>query len=70
MPTEIQYGGLSWGFVGKLPLVPFYLLRGNRRLVAPYILLFNLLLIISYLGGLVIRGVSALIAVDYLNRFR
>ena len=46
-----------------------YLLRGNRRLIDPYILLFSLLLIISYLGGLVMRGVSALIAVDPLNRF-
>ena len=69
MPTEIQYGGLLWGFVGKLPLVPLYFSRGNRRLIAPYILLFNLLLIISYLGGLVIRGVNTLITADYLNRF-
>ena len=43
--------------------------RGNCRLVAPYILLSSLLLIVFYLGGLVMRGVSALIAVDHLNRF-
>ena len=69
MPTEIQYGGLSWGFVGKLPLVPLHLSRGNRRLVAPYILLSSLLLIVFYLGGLVMRGVNALITADHLNRF-
>ena len=47
----------------------FYLSRGNRRLVASYILLFSLLLIVFYLGGLVMRGVSAFITVDPLNRF-
>ena len=46
-----------------------YLSRGNRRLITPYILLSNLLLIISYLGGLFMRGVSAFITADYLNRF-
>ena len=50
-------------------LSPLYLSRGNRRLIAFYILLFSLLLIVFYLGGLVMRGVSAFIAVDYLNRF-
>ena len=69
MPTEIQYGGLSWGFVGKLPLVSLHLSRGNRRLVAPYILLSSSLSIVSYLGGSVMRGASALIAADHLNRF-
>ena len=69
MPIKIQYGGLLWGFIGKFPFVPFFLLRGNRRLIAPYILLFNLLLIVSYLGGLVIRGVSAFTTADHLNRF-
>ena len=43
--------------------------RGNRRLVTPYILLFSLLLIISSLGGSVMRGVSAFIMADHLNRF-
>ena len=60
MPTEIQYGGLSWGFVGKLPLIPFYLSQGNRRFVTPYILLSSLLLIIFYLGGLIMRGLVPL----------
>ena len=46
-----------------------YLSRGNRRLITLYILFFNLLLIIFYLGGSVIRGVNALIAVNHLNRF-
>ena len=46
-----------------------HLSRGNRRLITPYILLFSLLLIISYLGGLVIRGVNALIIANHLNRF-
>ena len=69
MPTEIQYGGLSWGFVGKLPLVPLHLSQGNRRLIAPYILLSSLLLIVSYLGGLVMRGASALITANHLNQF-
>ena len=69
MPTEIQYGNLLWGFVGKFPFIPFYFSRGNRRLIALYILLFSLLLIVSYLGGLIMRGVSALIAADHLNRF-
>ena len=50
-------------------LSPLHLSRGNRRFIAPYILLFSLLLIISYLGGLVIREASALIAVNHLNRF-
>ena len=50
-------------------LSPLYFSRGNRRLIAPYILLFSLLLIVFYLGGLVMRGVSALIAADHLNRF-
>ena len=50
-------------------LSPPHLSRGNRRLITPYILLFSLLLIISYLGGLIMRGASALIAVDHLNRF-
>ena len=69
MPTDIQYGSLLWGFVGKLPLIPLYFSRGNHRLIALYILLFSLLLILSYLGGLIIRGVNALITADYLNRF-
>ena len=46
-----------------------HLSQGNRRLVALYILLFNLLLIVFYLGGLVMRGASAFIAADHLNRF-
>ena len=50
-------------------LSPLYFSRGNRRLITPYILLSNLLLIISYLGGSVMRGASALIAANYLNRF-
>ena len=50
-------------------LSPLYLSQGNRRLNTPYILFSNLLLIISYLGGLVMREASALIAVNYLNRF-
>ena len=50
-------------------LSPLHFSQGNCRLITPYILLFNLLLIISYLKGLVISGVSALIAVNYLNRF-
>ena len=53
----------------KVSAYPFYFLRGNRRLIAPYILLFSLLLIISYLGGSVMRGASALIMADHLNRF-
>ena len=47
----------------------FPLSRGNRRLITLYILFFSLLLIISYLGGLVIRGVNAFIMADHLNRF-
>ena len=35
----------------KASACPLYLSRGNRRLVALYILLSSLLLIISYLGG-------------------
>ena len=50
-------------------LSPLHLSRGNHHLITPYILLFNLLLIISYLEGSVIRGASALIAADPLNRF-
>ena len=42
-------------------------LQGNRRLVAPYILLFNLLSIVFYLGGSVMRGANALITANYLN---
>ena len=57
------------GFVGKFPLIPSFLSRGNRRLIALYILLFNLLLIIFYLGGLVMRRVSAFTTVNHLNRF-
>ena len=53
----------------KVSAYPLYLLRGNRRLITFYILLFSLLLIISYLGGLVMRRASALIMVDHLNRF-
>ena len=49
--------------------LPLHLSRGNRRLVAPYILLSSLLSIVSYLGGSVMRGASALIMADYLNRF-
>ena len=48
-------------------LSPLYLSRGNRRLIAPYILLFNLLLSVSYLGGSVMREASALIAANSLN---
>ena len=50
-------------------LSPLYLLRDNRRLITPYILLFNLLFIIFYLKGLVIRGVNTLITVNHLIRF-
>ena len=50
-------------------LPPLHLSQGNYRLIAPYILLSNLLLIISYLGGLVMREVNALIAADHLNQF-
>ena len=50
-------------------LSPLYLSRGNRRLIAPYILLSSLLSSVSYLGGSVMRGVNALIAADPLNRF-
>ena len=53
----------------KVSACPLYLSRGNRLLVAPYILLFSLLLIVFYLGGLVMRGVSAFIMADHLNRF-
>ena len=69
MSTEIQYGGLLWGFVRKFPLIPSFLSRGNRRLITLYILLFSLLLIFFYLGGLVMRGVNALTTADYLNQF-
>ena len=50
-------------------LSPLHLSRGNRRLVAPYILLSSLLSIVSYLGGSVMRGASDLITADHLNRF-
>ena len=53
----------------KVSAWPLHLSRGNRRLIAPYILLFNLLLIISDLGGSVMRGASAFIMADHLNRF-
>ena len=45
----------------KTSAYPLHLSRGNRRLITPYILLFNLLSIVSYLRGLVMRGVNALI---------
>ena len=45
-----------------------YLSQGNRYLITPYILLSNLLLIISYLKGLIIKGANTLITVN-LNRF-
>ena len=41
----------------------------NHRFIALYILYFNLLFIIFYLGGSIMRGANALIAADYLNRF-
>ena len=47
----------------------FYLSQGNRRLITPYLLFFNLLLIVSYIRGSVMRGASALIAANPLNRF-
>ena len=50
-------------------LSPLHFLRGNRRLITPYILLFNLLLIVFYLRGLIMRGVNTFITVNYLNRF-
>ena len=50
-------------------LSSFHLSRGNRRLITPYILLSNLLSIISYLRGLIMRGANALITADHLNRF-
>ena len=53
----------------KVSAWPSHLSRGNRRLITPYILLSNLLLIISYLGGLVMRGASALIMANHFNRF-
>ena len=59
----------TWHIWQKLPLVPLHLSQGNRRLVAPYILLSSLLSIVSYLEGSVMRGASALIAADHLNRF-
>ena len=67
MPTEIQYGGLSWGFIKKFPLVPLNLSRGNRCLITPYILLFNLLLIIFHSGGLIIKRLNTFITANYLN---
>ena len=50
-------------------LSPLYLSQGNRRLITPYILLSSLLLIISYLGGSVLKGANALITANHLNRF-
>ena len=43
--------------------------QDNPLRVTPYILLSSLLSIVSYLGGSVMRGASALITADYLNRF-
>ena len=50
-------------------LSPLHFSRGNHHLIAPYILLFNLLLIAFYLGGLVMRGANVFIAANHLNRF-
>ena len=65
------YRDLIWRFImrirWKASASPLHLSRGNRRLITPYILLFSLLLIIFYLGGLIMRGANTLIAIYHLS---